>query len=207
MAGILKNIQAGGHLKFDEGKLTIVNIPSQIYPIFTLVLEEEIGMKLFGDDYRAFKYFLGEQQGMMGAKLMYERHGFRLSLETIKMSNQHSELVGTGKIEIKKFSKDFVIASIEDNPFAKSYLKIFGPQKDNNDFFQCGIFGGAYMVHLNNDNIFCFKERCITDGSKSCIFHIKDKKKFGEEYQKIIKKVSELRNEFKNYINLHKYFS
>ena len=190
---------------FKDGILSLFNLPGRLTPSSTLILEEELGKKLFGEKFLAFKYFLGEIQGKMGSNLMYKTYGFKKDIKSIKMSNQHSELIGTGKISLLRLTEKSAIIEIKNNPFSHKYKDLNGLQKESVDYFLSGIMGGAYIVHLDNPHVFCVKEKDVAKGDKKCIFHIKEKSAF-PKHSLFFKLVEEIREKYGQSLSVKNYF-
>ena len=184
---LVKKIMQGTDLVFKDGNVIIWGIPTQLFPVNTVVLLQKMMELSYGySDVSNLLYQLGRIQGKRGGEMMFKRFGFKKTKKSSELAAQQGELIGIGKQEYIKFelkNNHFIVKNLA-TPMAKVYLNIYGKQKFPECHFVRGARTGAHEALMGTDLI-GIETQCISMGKPYCVFEIKETKKWDQSLELI----------------------
>jgi predicted hydrocarbon binding protein len=164
-----------GNIKFDEGRLIILNAFQIILPVALLLKLQQLLLKIGKNKARAILKELGSYQVKQGL----QRYKKLLQIEKLSPEKsmeffvEHASLLGFGKFNLIKFEKNpiRIIVTSPNNPFAIEYKLVYGISKQPIDDYVVGIWEELYSYFLNK-KLKCTETLCIACGDKVCQFEI-----------------------------------
>lgn len=174
---ILKKIIGHGSLQFNNGMLTVWNVPIILMPLNTYILLNQIMIEKFGNDARDIIYYLIKRQAMGGMEILEKQFGYKDMKRIVQYQLGTSALMGVGPHHLIRYDEKnkIAIVKIEPNPLAEISKKMFGIVKNPIDHFARGGMAGIFSYAFKEE-VIAIETQCNATGKQNCIIEIKPKK-------------------------------
>lgn len=165
-------------LVFEEGRISLFNIPMGIIPIHFMVY---IQKELEKNNLKNLVYYAAKDNGAAWFESMDKNYGLKIK-DINKWGPDLISLAGWGKVKVtkKKDSEKSLLVTLENSSFAKVYGKSLEPV----DHFFRGMVCGAWS-YAYKDNLEAVETKCVSKGDNLCEFLIMPKKNFDLNNSKI----------------------
>lgn len=176
---LIKRMLAQNQIMFCDGEFDIWGMPMMVFPMNSIILLDVFMNDRIKEDYQNILYFLGKEQARTGGNIMYEKFGYKRNRKSAEAGNEQGEIVGMGHQEYVKFdleNKHFLVR-IQNPPFGRQYLKLFGKQSEPVCHFLRGLVTGANEAVAQCDLV-GIERQCVAQGRLQCVFEVKPAKEW-----------------------------
>jgi predicted hydrocarbon binding protein len=186
MAGIIERILRFKAIEWQGGKLSVLNIPGLLIPLYAMVYQHKLLKERYGEKEAAIiLYNMGKLQAKGGFQLISKKFGYNKTLKNkfklLKFNTTQGESIGIGKYKFVKTdfkNNEFIVRG--KSTWAEEYKKRFGIQRENIDHLIRGM-NSAFFEELTGEKMFTIETQCLCMGRPYCEFITKPLIKWDKE--------------------------
>ena len=168
ISAFLSKLLTTRQASFTEEGIDIFDLNFTMQPLLSLVKFQNETKD--GEKMEKLGYFISES--------IISHFKKRFAIDENKMTNLWTNLFnisGFGKVEVVDVTKEKTILKLENNNFAKLYMKQYEVQKKPVCHLLAGIFKN-FIEKTSGKKVECKEISCIAMGNRVCTFEIKIKK-------------------------------
>lgn len=195
---ILKKTLGHNQIVFNNGILSVWNMPCILDPISSVVVNDYMNITSFGKKVSDLQFYLIKARAKVGMEFLHKQWGYKNIRQVLDFQIETTSLMGRGITKLIRFDEKnkTAIVKIEVNPYAEFYKKLFGFQKNPVDNFIRAGMSGLFSYAFNTDML-AIETECIAMGKPYCVIEIKEKSKWDVNDPNIAKQIPDDESEFK----------
>lgn len=167
MFEVFKKLMFARQISFEEGKITMLNQPIIIAPLYLFVnFKKDLESKYSVEETDKIIYNASKETGIKYVNLL-KKHFKMSKVDMIKWAANSITLSGWGKVIVVKVDATACrsILQVTDSWFAREYGKSTRPV----DVILQGFFAGG-ATEVFGKNVECKETKCISKGDRICEF-------------------------------------